>query len=236
MNYVRIYHKLNFKYRLLLCLLNNYYLNHFAKNKINSKIVVSASDESKLMKDYEIIFSIINDLKTEDLVTLRKFMPKHQIEVIKIFDELKKQDIEYSKIIEDIKKEYVEDNSIYYNDYCDDYDYDYDLKKNNITEDTKILFLENSYLKEVYNKHLIRNVFSTENYSMYKMRSGNNNGFLGTLTSYALKYKKINNIIKDVTGINLEDDDYYCLNVYLEADDNVVSFIEEDLYNARIDD
>ena len=45
-----------------------------------------------------------------------------------------------------------------------------------------------------------------------------------------------NNIVKDVTGINLEDDDYYCLNAYLEADDNVVSFIEEDLYNSRIDD
>ena len=236
MNYVRIYYKLSFKYRLLLCLLNNYYLNHYAKNKINSKIVVSSPDESKLMRDYEIIFNVIKNLKIEDLITLRKFIPKHQIEIIKIFDELKKQDIDYSKIIDDIKKEYVEDNSIYYNDYCDDYEYDYDLKKNSITEDTKILFLENSYLKEVYNKHLIRNVFSTDNYSICRMRSGSNNEFLGTLTSYALKYKKINNIVRDITSINLEDDSYYCLNLYLEANDDVISYIQEDLYNARIDD
>jgi len=224
MEYIEFCYTYDYKYRLLLCLLNNYYINKLADNKIKSFVVIAASSQNKLMKDYDIIFKIIKELKVEDLDTLRKFISRRKSKVFELFEENNYTD---ENIIEELKKDYTIDNSSYMKNYDDE---------NHFDKNIKMVFVENDKLRLIYDKHLVRDIFITDTYDRRMYQYGKTNHIFGALVEYITKYKEVKNIIKDVIGINLQEDKNYRLTLYMQSDSESINYLEDEIYNLRIFD
>lgn len=225
MEYIEFCYTYDYKYRLLLCLLNNYYINKLADNKIKSFVVIAASSQNKLMKDYDIIFKIIKELKVEDLDTLRKFISRRNRKILELFEENNYTD---ENIIDELKKDYSIENSSYMKNYDDE---------NHFDKNIKMVFVENDKLRHIYDKHLVRDIFLTEAYDRRMYEYGTKTNYIfGAIVEYVTRYKEVKNIVKDVTGINLQEDKNYRLNLYMQSDSESINYLEDEIYNLRIFD
>lgn len=222
MDYIEFYYTYDYKYRLLLCLLNNYYINKLADKKIKSFVVITALSQNKLMKEYDNIFKIIKKLKVEDLDTLRKFISRKKSKIFELFEENNYTD---EKIIDELKKDYTIENSSYLKYYDDE---------NHFDKSIKMVFVENDKLRNIYDKHLVRDIFLSEAYDRRMYQFGKTNHIFGAIIEYITRYKEVKNIVKDVTGINLQEDKNYRLNLYMQSDSENINYLEDEIYNLGI--
>ena len=86
MRTLQLHYKYSYKYKLLYCLLLNYYRRCYSKNKFKGVIAVACFKRPILMNHYEMFFKTINEFTVDDIHTLRKFIFKL---VIKMFGRIK---------------------------------------------------------------------------------------------------------------------------------------------------
>ena len=113
MNDFRIYDRFSYKYRLLYCLMLNYYRNYYADNKFKGKVLVIGTNRKELIKNYERLYTTIEKYRKEDIITLRKFRCFYDKQLTLLFEKLDDKNIKYETIINDIKEEYIPSKSIY---------------------------------------------------------------------------------------------------------------------------
>ena len=102
MRTLQIHYEYNYKHKLLDCLLLNYYRRYYSKLKFKGVIAVACFKRSALMSHYEIFYNTINELKVDDIKTLRKFIYKKDDILETLFEELDNNDISYIKILDEI--------------------------------------------------------------------------------------------------------------------------------------
>ena len=113
MDEFKVYSRLSYKYRLLYCLILNYYRGYYADNKLKSKVLVLCTTKKELTENYDLLYSTIKDFKTEDIITLRKFITFYDKQLKQLFENIDDKGIRYGTIIKDIKQEYTSNKSVY---------------------------------------------------------------------------------------------------------------------------
>ena len=102
----------NFKYRLLICTMQNYYRKHYAANQFNAKILILGPNKRELMTLYDYIIEVIRHFTKEDIITLKMFIHRDK-ELKKLFDRLIMKGIDFQELLNGIKKEYVESKTVF---------------------------------------------------------------------------------------------------------------------------
>ena len=84
----RIYDRFSYKYRLLYCLMLNYYRNFYADNKFKGKVLVIGTCRKEWIKNYDKLYCTIQKYRKEDILTLKKFICFYDKQLKLLFDKL----------------------------------------------------------------------------------------------------------------------------------------------------
>ena len=220
-NYTKFYYNFDKKYKLVLALFNNYYLNQYSSGgKIKCKILIVGADESVLMKENEFLFKIINELNAEDIARLKKFIPRRNRKLEDKFDKLADIGITDEELVIGIKKRYTEVNSLYSKQLY--------YEKVEIPGNITIVFSRTRDISELYQKELYTDIVLLDNYSKHDFQDHKDNGFIGGLVKFNEAIDKAKSINKNIGGI--KDNDDYLLNIYLtDSDIDIVTILENEI-------
>ena len=204
-----IFYRLSYKYRLLYCLMINYYRNYYSDNKFTGKILVLCTNRKETMHCYEKMYSTVRSFKEKDIFTLKKFLTFYDVQLKELYDVLDRKHIGYKKIINDIKAEYTPNKSAYINS-----------KRNsliNILSDKNVLFMEFSNSKNIYEKHLIKEIFIPERYELDydKYPVGE---MCSTIEIYIREVKKVKEVLNSTAT---PEPEFINLNVFLNTSDGL---------------
>ena len=205
----------DFKNRLLLCLINNYYSRHYENNK-NCKIVFISKYKSVLIEKYSIIYDMIKNFNVSDIYTLKKFYQGKFNEEKNVFTYLKEKDINYKTLIENIKNEYKENKSIYFNRLND---------SKSIKENINIIFSTNFSMTDMSNKYLIKDIFMLDNLTKYTLEGSYDKSFIEGIYWLLKEYKKVQDIGNNLFNRNKR----LVLNFYTNDNMDVVDYIDSEL-------
>lgn len=211
MELFKTYDRFNYKYRLLYCLMLNYYRNNYADNKFKGKILVICSCKKELIKNYDKIYFTIKRFKSQDIETLKKFISEYDFQLKKLFDKLDNKNISYEKIIRDLKKEYIQSKSTY-KQYWGKESY------NVLPEDKNIIFMEQCSVENIYNKYLVRDIFIPEYYSMDDSKAQSSRSLCYPIECFVRDIMKT----KDILKINNADEpEFLSLSVFIDSDNSL---------------
>ena len=206
MDNFKTYGRFTSKYRLLYCLLLNYYRSYYANNKFKSKILVLGKDKKELMECYDEIYSTIREFKVEDLFTLRKFISWTDKQLKQLFANLDNEGISFAKIIEDIKSEYIPSKSEYKKYKVGESEWSLKPNKN-------LAFIETSDATNITNKHLVREIFIPTPFTLADLKDGKS--ILGyILYTYAKEILKTKSILKNN---NAHETDFLSLSIFINS-------------------
>lgn len=215
----RIYDRFSYKYRLLYCLMLNYYRNFYADNKFKGKVLVIGTCRKELIKNYDKVYYIIQKYKKEDIITLKKFICFYDNQLKLLFDKLDDKNIDYEQFINNIKKEYISSKSIYRK-----LKFGYDNSK--LPQDKNIIFMELNDTDKIQEKHLIRDIFIPESFSLEDKENNNTNELCRVLKLFVLSIRKTKEIlIKN----NANKTDFLSLSIFLNTPDGLD--IEDEIHN-----
>lgn len=212
----------DFKNRLLLCLINNYYSKHYENNK-NCKILFISQDKSKLMQNYSTIYELIKNFNVNDIYTLKKFYQGKFREKKNIFTNLKEKEVNYKTLLEGIKNEYKENKSIYFNRFAD---------STGVKDSINVIFSTGFSMNSIKNKYLIKDIFILDNLSKYRLQNNYDNIFIGGIKQCIVSYKNVQSIGNTIFNKNRK----IILNLYVNDDMEVIDYIESELINSFRDE
>ncbi len=215
MNELNIYNRWNYKYRLLYCLILNYYRNHYADNKFKGKVLVLCTSKKRLTDEYDKLYSTIRCFTVEDVKTLNKFIGHHDKELKKLFENLEEHSIYFDSLIKGIKEEYTPERATYKECIYGDVEH-FEGGKN-------IIFINFEDVSLIYDKHLVREMFIPEHFSIRKNSNSNCNELCRILTKYTREITKTKDILK---SNNASETEYLSLNVFINSEDSM-AFIDE---------
>lgn len=205
----------DFKYRLLLCFINNYYSKHYENNK-NCKILFISQEKSKLIQNYSIIYKMVKEFSIDDIYTLKKFYQGKYNEKVNIFTKLKNNNISFNTLLEGIKKEYKENKSIYFNRLTDSM---------SVKDNINVIFTTNFSMCNISNMYLVKDIFILDILTKYKLDNNYDTNFISGIKMCLKDYKKVKDIGNNIynKGKNI------ILNLYFNDDMEIVDFIENEL-------
>lgn len=215
MNELNIYDRWNYKYRLLYCLMLNYYRNHYADNKFKGKVLVLCTSKKRLMDEYDKLYSTIRCFTVEDVKTLYGFIGRHDKELKQLFEDLEEHNVYFDYLIQGIKKEYISERATYKE--CIYGDVEHFPSGKNIT------FINFEDVDLIYDKHLVREMFIPEHFNMRRHPDSNCNELCNILTKYTREITKAKAILK---SNNAQETEYLSLNVFINGEDGL-AFIDE---------
>lgn len=204
----------DFKNRLLLCLINNYYSKKYENNQ-NCKIVFISQDRARLMQEYSNIYEMINNYKVSDIYTLKKFYSKRFKDENNIFFKLEESKINFNVLLKNIKKEYAEHKSIYFDR----------LDSTNIKNETNIVFTTNFSMNNIYNKYLIKDLFLLDILNKYSLDGNYDKSFIGAIQECLKEYNKVFCIGKSLFNQNKR----MHLNIYISGSIEIADYIDSEL-------
>ena len=216
-NFYLIY-DFSFKYRLLYCLMLNYYRKYYADNKFNGEMIVVSSNKNKLTFYYDKIYSTINEFTANDIQNLKKFTNSHDEQLCLLFNYIENKQISYNKIIQDLKLEYIENKGIF--KY-----YDLNSSKFKLTDDNdnNIIFMEMANFEKYEDNQAVREIFIPEYFSV-------KNDKIKQFMEEIYLYIKNINICKDILkDNNAKEPEFLSLNVFIESDNGLE--IEDEIIN-----
>lgn len=170
----------DFKNRLLLCLINNYYSKKYENNP-NCKILFISQYEAKLMQDYSNIYEMIKNYSISDIYTLKKFYNKRFKNEDNIFYKLEKSKISFNELLKNVKREYTEQKSIYFDR----------LYSTNIKDEKNMIFTTNFSMINIYNKYLIKDLFLLDILNKYSLNGNYDKSFIGAIQECLKEYNKV---------------------------------------------
>lgn len=209
-NFLEIYYKWNYKYRLLYCLMLNYYRNHYANSKFQGKILVICSNKNELTEAYDQLYSTISSFTADDIEALKKFVDRNDEGLKQLFECLGKQNVYFDTIIEEIKREFVPKRALYKQCVYGD--------KETFTNEQNIVFMEFKDVNQLYEKHLVRELFVPEYFNVRKQNNSACNDLCNILTKYSREIIKTKNVLKSNNAIETE---FLSLNVFVNSDDGL---------------
>lgn len=219
MDEFKIYSRLSYKYRLLYCLMLNYYRGYYADNKLKSKVLVLCTTKKELTESYDLLYSTIKEFKAEDIITLRKFITFYDKQLKQLFENIDDKGIKYGTIIKDIKQEYTPNKSVYKK-----YKYNGDSEK--IPKDINVVFMQLNDADAISNRHLIRDIFIPQHISLNNDIDSNCNELCRVIRIYVKELMKTKSILKNN---NATETDFLSLNIFLDSNDDVA--IEDEVLN-----
>lgn len=206
----------DFKNRLLLCLINNYYSKKYENNP-NCKIVFISRDKAYLMQEYSSVYEMINNYKVSDIYTLKKFYRERFKDENNIFYKLKDKKINFNVLLKNIKKEYIEQKSIYFDR----------LDSTNIKNNINIIFTTNFQMNNIYNKYLIKDIVLVDILHKCYLEGSYDKSFIGAIQECLKEYKKAFRIGKSL----FNQDKRIHLNIYINGTIDVADYIDSELDN-----
>ena len=215
----RIYDRWSYKYRLLYCLMINYYRNHYADNKFKGKILVIGTCRKELIKNYDKLYYTIKKYRKEDILTLKKFICFYDNQLQLLFEKIDDKDISYEKVINDIKNEYIDSKSIYRK-------LKYNRDNTKLPQDKNIIFIELNDVDNILEKHLIRDMFIPENFSLEDNNNNNANELCRIIRLYVNNIRKTKEIL---ARNNAAQTEFLSLSVFLNSSDGLD--MEDEVYN-----
>lgn len=219
MDEFKVYSRLSYKYRLLYCLILNYYRGHYADNKLKSKVLVLCTTKKELTESYDLLYSTIKEFKTEDIITLRKFITFYDKQLKQLFENIDDKGIRYGTIIKDIKQEYTSNKSVYKK-------YKYNGDSDKISKDINVVFMQLNDADAIPNRHLIRDIFIPQHISLNNDIGSDCNELCRVIRIYVKELMKTKSILK---SNNATETDFLSLNIFLDSNDDVA--IEDEVLN-----
>lgn len=217
MNDYKIYYRYSYKYRLLYCLMINYYRSYYANIKFKSNVLVLGTCKKELMKSYDEIYTTISNFTVYDIITLKKFISFYDNQLKDLFENLENKNISYGRIISDIKKAYVPNKGTYLQcKYSESY------KK--LPKDKSIVFMELKDSEQVNKKYLIRDIYIPEYFSIDDKNANDAESLCYTLRLYVKEFIKSKDILKEN---NISETDFMTLSIFLNSDNGLL--IEDEL-------
>lgn len=210
-NYERRY---DFKNRLLLCLINNYYFKKYENNP-NCKILFISQDKAELMQDYSNIYEMIKKYSISDIYTLKKFYNKRFKNEDNIFYKLEKSKISFNALLKNVKREYTEHKSIYFDG----------VYNTNIKNEINIVFTTNFSMNNIYNKYLIKDLFLLDVLNKYSLNGNYDKSFIGAIQECLKEYNKVFCIGKSLFNQNKR----MHLNIYIISSIEIADYIDSEL-------
>lgn len=214
----KIYDRFSYKYRLLYCLMLNYYRNYYADNKFKGKVLVIGTCRKELIKNYDKLYTIIQKYRKEDILTLKKFICFYDKQLKLLFDKLDDKNIDYGQFINNIKKEYTTNKSIYMK-------LKYGCDNSKFPQDKNIIFMELDDTDRIFEKHLIRDIFIPEDFSLEDKESNDVNKLCRIIKIFALSIRKTKEIL---LRNNAKETEFLSLSIYLNTTDGLN--IEDEVY------
>lgn len=205
----KIYSRLSYKYRLLYCLMLNYYRGYYADNKLKSKVLVLCTTMKELTQSYDMLYSTVQAFTTEDIITLKKFTSIYDKQLKQLFEKIDNNNIKYGTIIKDIKREYIPSKSIYMK--CR-----YSNNSEEISSYINIIFMQLSDANIIPNRYLIRDIFIPQHIPLNNDIGSACKELCHVLLTYVKEIKRIKNILK---SNNATETEFLSLNVFLDSDD-----------------
>ncbi len=215
MNELNIYDRWNYKYRLLYCLMLNYYRNHYADNKFKGKILVLCTSKKRLIDEYDKLYSTIRCFRVEDIKAINSFIGRYDKELKQLFENLEEHNVYFDSLIQGIKEEYTPERATYKE--CVYGEVEHFTNGKNIT----FINLEDADL--IYDKHLVREMFIPEHFNMHKHSSGSCSELCSILTKYTRAIAKTKEVLKSNNALETE---YLSLNVFINSEDGM-AFVDE---------
>ena len=215
----RIYDRFSYKYRLLYCLILNYYRNYYADNKFKGKVLVIGTCRKELIREYDKLYYTIQKIRKEDITTLKKFICFYDKQLKLLFERLDNKGICFEQIIKSIKKEYIPDKSIYKKSRLG-----YDYAK--LPVDKNIIFMELGDADRISEKYLIRDMFVPEPFSLQNNDNNNANDLCRIIRLYV---KDIWNSKEILSRNNANETEFLSLSVFMNSSDGLD--MEDEVYN-----
>lgn len=218
----RIYDRFSYKYRLLYCLMLNYYRNFYADNKFKGKVLVIGTCRKELIKNYDKLYSTILKYKKEDIITLKKFICFYDNQLKLLFDKLDDKSIDYEQLINNIKKEYTPNKSIYRK-------LKFGCDNSKFPLDKNIIFMELNDTDRIFEKHLIRDIFIPESFSLEDDTGNDTDALCRIIKLFVLSIRKTKEIL---LRNNASETEFLSLSVFLNTtnglniEDEVISQIK----------
>lgn len=224
MDEFKVYDRFSYKYRLLYCLMLNYYRNRYADNKFKGKIMVVGSCKKELIRSYDEFYSTLKNFTQEDIKILRRFISSYDEQLKMLFSKIHEKHISYKSIINDIKEEYTVNQSMYYQ-----FSYRENTKK--VPNDINVIFIEMSEIGRLLDKHVFREIFIPEYYSLSDKNANN-----GSTLCYAMKslVKEIYKTKEVLNSNNAQETDFLSLSIYLNSydgldiEDEIITLVKDD--------
>lgn len=218
----KIFDRFSYKYRLLYCLLLNYYRSYYANNKFKSKILVIGTCRRELIDNYDKLYSTIRRFNVADVLTLKRFINYTDLQLKSLFDDIDNKGIKYSTLINDIKGEYIPTKSLYRK--CK---YGNDSKE--IPSNVNIVFMELNDADRYYTKHLIRDIFIPE---YFTLNADDKDSAYKLCYVLRLFVKEITKVKETLNTNNARPTDYLSLSIFLNSDSGL-SFEDEIIDQIR---
>lgn len=228
MDLLKFYYGLDYKYTILVLLLNNYYLSNYSKNKFNSKILVVGDSEKNLMSEYERFFKVIDSLCIEDINTLIKFQSPKNKKVSYLFNKFKDNQISNEKIIDDLKRLYTRDSSMYFDDFRVEY--------KNTKDEKNIIFIQLDDIEDLYDSYMVRDLYISYFISDSEIKLGKHNFLVGRISLLVRVLRKTGQITKRLLNNNLLEDKDFKLNIHFKGDFDTMCSLEDSLRNTLFED
>lgn len=207
----------NFKYRLLVCTMLNYYRKHYATNQFNGKILILASDRRELMSLYDYMFSVIRHFTKEDISTLKLFMKSNDKLEKELYNKIVTKAIDFQELLNGIKKEYTEEKSTFI-----------EPKRNTLVStplESSIIFMEYDKARYIKEKHQVKEILIGDRVEL-------DSSICKSVIS------ALENFIK-VTTNNINEGELSKLNIFIESESSGLDIwdqILDDLRDETVDE
>ena len=208
MDNFNIYSAMNWKYRLLYCLMLNYYKKYYTKNRFNGRILVVCTTQKELMTNYESIYSYVKRFREEDIKTLNKFIPRNDNQLKELYDKVESRCTCLSDLLDGIKKEYVSARGAFV-----------EPRRHSITnipKNSNILFLRLDDAENLNEKFLIREIFVPEKFEL------DSDCPVDLLCSVIGKYvKEVIKTMKVLSANNVSEIEFPSLSIFMNSDNGL---------------
>lgn len=225
MNDFDVYDRLPYKLRLLYCLMLNYYRNYYSNRKMAGKVLVLSTSRKMVIYNFQKMYYTISHFQKKDILTLKKFTTFYDKQLKQLFTEIDNKNIGYNKVIKDIKREYTPYKSLYIN-----------LPKKSlvkIPQENNIIFMEFYNSDNIYDKHLIKEVFIPErfelDYDKYPIRT-----LIKSVEVYIRETKKAKEVLESASSTGLE---FINLSIFLNSNseleicDEIIGDLKDDYFD-----